>query len=461
MRDTRAINCMLFMLLAQALTPQPLAAQTPKPSASLTRQMRREVVEIVADRFVRLYVDADTGRMIAEHIRQRSGAGAYDTIHHPLAFAQALTADWGVINDDRHLDVSYQPGAVMPTPGPEGLPTPGGPADTMPDPPELIALWRRTHYGFGRIDLLPGNVGYLEITGFGSGPEGFAIATAALRYLQHADAIIFDLRRMGGGSGDLSNFMISHFTGPDSVLSLRITNRSAGATVDRYTLAKVPGQRRLEVPLYVLTSRETASAGEDFAFVLQNLHRATLVGSRTAGAGHNNAFVDAGHGFVLSISFTRVADPKSGKEWERVGVQPDMSVEPDGALGVAHLAALRKLAVKPGAAPAEKRELELMLEYVTAQHTPHEVPRERLVQYSGRYEGERTVMLRAGRLWYNHKRGLSSYELLPISDTVFAPLPTVRIRFSRGARGQSVIRIQGPPGGELRIQRIGPASGTR
>ncbi len=38
-----------------------------------------------------------------------------------------------------------------------------------------------------------------------------------------------------------------------------------------------------------------------------------------------------------------VADPKSGKEWERVGVIPDMPVGPVGALGAAHAAALDSL----------------------------------------------------------------------------------------------------------------------
>ena len=68
----------------------------------------------------------------------------------------------------------------------------------------------------------------------------------------------------------------------------------------------------------MLTSGATASAGEDFTFVLKNMHRATIVGGTTAGAGHNNANLDIGEGFNASISFTRVMDPKTGAEWERV-----------------------------------------------------------------------------------------------------------------------------------------------
>jgi hypothetical protein len=46
--------------------------------------------------------------------------------------------------------------------------------------------------------------------------------------------------------------------------------------------------------------------------VLKNMHRATIVGGTTAGAGHNNANLDIGEGFNASISFTRVMDPKTG-----------------------------------------------------------------------------------------------------------------------------------------------------
>ena len=108
-------------------------------------------------------------------------------------------------------------------------------------------------------------------------------------------------------------------------------------------MAAVPGMRRTSVPVWILTDRGTASAGADFSFVLQQLGRASVVGDRTAGAGHNNTFADLGNGFGASISITRVSDPKSGKEWEGVGVQPDIQTRPRDALSAAHAAALDSL----------------------------------------------------------------------------------------------------------------------
>jgi C-terminal processing protease CtpA/Prc len=90
----------------------------------------------------------------------------------------------------------------------------------------------------------------------------------------------------------------------------------------------------------VLTDGGSASAAEDIPFVLQNLGRAKIVGERTAGAGRNNRFIPAGDGLLVSVSVTRVTDPRSGREWERVGIQPDLAVASEQALAAAHRDAL-------------------------------------------------------------------------------------------------------------------------
>jgi C-terminal processing protease CtpA/Prc len=118
--------------------------------------------------------------------------------------------------------------------------------------------------------------------------------------------------------------------------------RSSSRTIVRETLAQVSGPRRLDVPLYVLVDARSASAAEDVPFVLQNLRRATIVGERTAGVGRNNRMIAVGAGLLASISISRVSDPKTGREWEGVGVRPDVEVTSDQALEVARRAALER-----------------------------------------------------------------------------------------------------------------------
>ena len=337
------------------------------------------------------------------------------------------------------------------------MPRPDGPGRRAPSP-AAIENARRTHFALGRVDVLPGNVGYFDVRGFLDAPEARDAVVAALRYLESTDAVIIDLRRNGGGSPNAVNFLISHFTGADTLASLTVRNRSGNESFTRYTLASVPGPRRPAVPLYVLTSGLTASAGEDCAFVLKNLGRATLVGAVTAGAGHNNATLASGHGFGTSISFTRVMDPRTAKEWERVGVQPDVAVPQERALAVAHSLALKALAEREQDAP-RRRLIELTREAVEAQLAERQVPAAALASHAGQYEGGRTVTVEGGKLLYAPLRGAPPDELVPLGNGTFAN-GVLRYAFERDAAGAMRLRITFPGGESMTYARV-PAGARR
>ena len=390
------------------------AAQT----TPLTGTVRREVVDTVASQLERVYVDADTGRMIANRLRDRLRAGAYDTIADPIRLSQLLTADLRSVNHDLHLSVAYSASAAG-----------GGRAGGPP-----AFLGKSQHYALGRVDVLPGNIGYMEINGFSVESGARDAIVGALTYLQTTDAMIIDLRRNRGGDGNLVNFLISHFTGPDTLPSVTVKLRAGNRTFTRYTLASVPGPRRPDVPLYVLTSRATGSAGEDCAFVLKNLKRATIIGDRTAGAGHNVTSVPSGYGFQTSISFSRVSDPKTGKEWEQVGVQPDVKVDAATALDVAQSMALKAAVSKADA--SQRAVLETALQSADARLTPHEVAAEVLARYAGEYEGGRRVSVVGRTLVYESPIGGLSETLIPLSDSLFVTPSQTRIQFDVDRSGK-------------------------
>lgn len=433
-------------------------SNTPSPPP-VTATVRRSVVGSLAEQLTRHYVDADTGAMIAKHVRDRLAAGAYDTISSPGRFAEALTVDLRAVNGDRHLNVTYNPGSPGQRPGPEGIrmmgpPTrgPGGPGGPGGPPPNAAIAARRTNFSLGRVDILPGNVGYMDIRGFAGSPEVVDAIKSALDYLHNTDAIIFDLRRNGGGSPFSVNMIISHFTTADTIPSLTVKNRSGHETFTRYTLASVPGPRRPTVPLYVLTSGATASAGEDFTFVLKNMKRATIIGGTTAGAGHNNAVLDLGEGFNASVSFTRVMDPKTGAEWERVGVTPDVPVDPARALDVAHALALKTIAAATTDA-RWRRMLDLTREGIEAQASPHTVPAATLGAYAGDYETGRTLTVDNGRLLYSPRPGFLAEPLIALSDSTFA-FGAARLSFERDAGGGIRLRVTPPEGEPLTYARV-------
>lgn len=432
------------------------------PPDVLTADLRRAVVDSVAAQVTRFYAVADTGRLIAEHLQRRSRAGAYDAVSSATRFAELLSADLKAINGDRHLSVTLAvPGmATLPAGLPSMPPFNLSDAAVSQVPPQILAAERRNHFGLGRADVLPGNVGYFEARGFSNLAEARDAVVAAFRYLEHTDALILDVRNHSGGSAALSNFIISHFTGPDTVPVLDLTIRAASQQARRWTLATVPGPRRPDVPLYVLMSRGTASAGEDLAFVLKNLGRATLVGEPTYGAGRNNPSFSTGLGFVTSVSVSTVKDPRTGAEWEGVGVKPDVPVPPRNALVAAHTLALRTLADRADT-PARRRELELTREFVAVQARPREVPAAVLRRYVGTYGGERTITVENGRLVFRRTANRLGQELTPVSDTLFALTPVVRVAFERDGTGAYRMRTTPPAGESLVLPRTGPAPAIR
>jgi hypothetical protein len=301
-----------------ALTLALAADDAAQANRGIDARVRAEAVESVAGLVERHYPWPDTAGMIAAHVRGRLQARDYDSIATLDALALALTRDVRAINGDLHLGVRA---------GPPPSPASGGPDDV----------------GVDLVERLDGNVGYLRMRTIAGSPQAFEAVAAALRALDATDAVILDLRGVPGGSAEMANFLISHFV-PPGVASLVVDWLTTGRTQVRHTLATVPGPRRTAVPLYVLVDRRSASAAEDIPFVLQNLSRATIVGERTAGAGRNVRLYRAAHSLSVSVSISRVYDPATGRQWERVGIEPDVAAPSSEALDVALRHALRSLA---------------------------------------------------------------------------------------------------------------------
>ena len=86
------------------------------------------------------------------------------------------------------------------------------------------------------------------------------------------------------------------------------------------------------VPVYVLTSRKTASAAEHLALAMKVSGRAMVVGETTRGAGHYGDAVELADGYSMFIPYGDTVDPKSGKGWEANGVTPDVAIPAKEAL---------------------------------------------------------------------------------------------------------------------------------
>ena len=163
--------------------------------------------------------------------------------------------------------------------------------------------------------VLPGNIGYIDMRGFADfAADGDQAprqaADAALALVAGTDALIFDLRDNGGGSPAMVGYLIGHFV-PDGAKIYNIFKTRGEPDSDEAPSAPIAGQRRLDTPLYVLTSGRTASAAESFAYTLQAAKRASVVGEASAGGANPGGGAPLGDGLSVFISSGTPINPIS------------------------------------------------------------------------------------------------------------------------------------------------------
>jgi len=141
------------------------------------------------------------------------------------------------------------------------------------------------------------------------------------------------------------------------------------------------------------------------------------------------------------VSITRVSDPRTGAEWEAVGVPVDKAVDAERALTVAQQDALQLL-VDRTADPEQKRRLQWSADWVAANDRPQPSPSE-MSRLSGAFDDGREVAVQDGKLVY--RRGAMSEVLRPVGDDGYMIMPEARITFDAGspAPGFTIERLDG------------------
>lgn len=396
----------------------------------------RVVAGHVADQIAANYFDPAKGAAIAAELKAEAAKGVYDRYVQPLDLAQALTARLRPL--DAHFSVAWSPN----TP-----PVAGGPA--RPRPPVRDNPGRRANYGFHKVQVLPGNIGLIDMRYFaGFEPKDVggarAAADAALALVAGTDAVIFDLRDNGGGSPAMVGYLVGHFTPAGADIYNTFKGRGAD-TNERPTVAIAPAARRLTVPLYVLTSARTASAAEAFPYTLQAARRATIVGEASGGAANPGGMARAGDGFSVFISDGRPVNPITKTNWEGTGVIPDVAVPAADALVRAQALALAGL-LKAGLPEPVATEDRWALEALAG---PPPVSAAVMAEYAGAY-GARTVVVDDGKLVVRNGRRPPAV-LRPVSTDAFtvegAPFP-YRIKFERDGQGRVAAMLQLDPDGQ-------------
>lgn len=340
---SRSIAPRLLLIVLGMLFPAFTPAQETQ-STTLDAARRQDVVNRVADLLIEQHVSPDLGKACAAHIRTRLAEGAYDDISDPTQFAVLLTRDLHTVDDDGHLRVET---------GPPDAFLDHDRTDSEEVRRRMYARFRRDNFGFRKIEVLDDNVGYLDLRKFAPPEVGGDTAVAAMAFLANCDAIILDLRENGGGSSGMVQLIASYFFARPKHLNSGQT-RGEDLIEQSWTQAYVPGKRMAETPLFILTSRRTGSAAEEFAYDLKHHTRATLIGETTGGSGHSAFIARVADMFNVVIPHGRPIHPVTGTGWERVGVKPDIDVAASQALTRARVEASKAARERVGADTAKE-----------------------------------------------------------------------------------------------------------
>lgn len=334
---------MFALLLSATAGMSPACAQ---PSASAERQTpkldtgeARATALDLAEKLEYGFVFPETGRRYAAALRAKATAGGYDGLADWKALSTALTTDVQAVAPDGHFRVNAGRPSAPPRAA-EGATAPAA-------PPKAIeaAKW-----------LAPG-VAYIRFSGFPGDPATVAAADAFMAAHADAEALIIDIRTNGGGGlGEMDAilpYLYARPTGlvvmdtraqverqhgaimPDGPTLRRLTSSDDVVRREHHVAPHASETRLRDAKVYLLTANRTGSAAEHFALALKRTKRATLVGEKTAGAGHFGGFAPVGKNFAAFIPVGRTYDPDTGRGWEGVGVAPDVAVPAERALAEA------------------------------------------------------------------------------------------------------------------------------
>jgi hypothetical protein len=293
--------------------------------------MRKNVIDGVDANLTEYYIDAPLAQKMVDALQAHVKAGDYDKITDGDAFAAQLTKDLQDVSHDRHLRVDFSPFKMPPL----GPPTPQ-------DEERFHQQMERANCAFDKVEILPNNIGYIKFDGFMDAGFCGPTVVAAMGFVAHTDALIFDIRQNGGGQPAMVTLIASYlFDRPTHLID--IYNRKEDTTTQNWTLSYLPGSRLTKHPVFVLTSKRTFSGAEEFAFDLKNQKRATIVGETTGGGAHPVGPHVVADYFMVGVPFAKSLDPVTKTNWEGTGVVPDVKVAADDALATAEKLANEKI----------------------------------------------------------------------------------------------------------------------
>lgn len=173
-----------------------------------------------------------------------------------------------------------------------------------------------------RWTTLPDDIGYIKLRSFQkNSSEEMENALQDLEE-QNIRAVVLDLRNNPGGLLEQAIAVSDEFL-PGGQLIVYTKGRLAGQNMKGFSKNE---NAHIGLPLVILVNGGSASASEIVAGALQDLERATIIGTQSFGKGSVQTIIPLSDGSGLRLTTAKYFTPK-GREINGKGITPDIVVE--------------------------------------------------------------------------------------------------------------------------------------
>jgi retinol-binding protein 3 len=383
----------------------------------LNNKKRLEIIEKVSEIYLEYYPLPEVSKKMADFLKRENKLGNYNQFDNVNDFTSQLTKDLCKVSHDDHIRVS--------------------PYQKIPDDllVETKLGYPENNYGFQKVEVLPGNIGYLNLTTFNNPKTAGLTAIAAMNFVANSKALIIDLRINGGGDEAMAQLISSYFFDKSTHLSNDFVYKDS-ITEQIWTQEWVPGKRITEAPIYILMSNYSYSSSEAMAYQLQQLKRAKIVGEKTRGGSHGVRYMSFPETHInLKVPYSQEVNPYSKTNYIN-GVIPDIPCNSEQALTVAQLEAALEL-LKTETDSLTRYKLEWLVEGNKIELTPIILDSSMLFEYQGKYKNV-SIWKDCNRLMFQRDSTMIQ-ELIPMGNDIFKYMDLnqekYRIQFTRNKKG--------------------------
>ena len=232
---------LIFTLFIPLTYGKMLSGNSKNDIPKIDKKTQAAIIDSVSAALNEVYVFPEVANNMEKLIRKNLKNGNYKKNTSISEFTEVLTKDLQSISHDKHLSVRALPPQK-----------PGEEKKVSPEEKKKQELLRyqNDNFGFKKIEILPGNIGYIDFRYFTDATMGGGTAIAAMNFLAYADAIIFDLRQNGGGSPSMIQLISSYlFKEPVHLNSFYI--RKSDKMKQFWTQSWVEGSKMTKIHVYI------------------------------------------------------------------------------------------------------------------------------------------------------------------------------------------------------------------